>query len=74
MSNKAFSRFHSFAFIAILLLAISVAVQAGDFTNLPSIKNFGRINDSYYRGAQPQNQDYANLAAFGIRIEQEASA
>ena len=67
MSNKAFSRFHSFAFIAILLLAISVAVQAGDFTNLPSIKNFGRINDSYYRGAQPQNQDYANLAAFGIR-------
>jgi protein tyrosine/serine phosphatase len=67
VSNKAFSRFHSLAFIAILLLAISVSVQAGDFTNLPGIKNFGRINDTYYRGAQPENQDYANLAALGIR-------
>lgn len=67
MSNKAISRFHSFAFIAILLLAISVSVQAVDFTDLPGIKNFGRINDIYYRGAQPQNEDYANLAAFGIR-------
>jgi tyrosine-protein phosphatase SIW14 len=67
VNNKAFSRFHSFAFIAILLLAISVSTQAGDFKNLSSIKNFGRINDNYYRGAQPQNYDYANLAAQGIQ-------
>jgi uncharacterized protein (TIGR01244 family) len=67
VSNKLFSRFHSLAFITILLLAISVSVQAGEFKNLPSIKNFGHINDNYYRGAQPQNQDYADLAALGIR-------
>jgi tyrosine-protein phosphatase SIW14 len=67
VSKKLFSRFHSFAFIAILLLAISVSAQAGEFANLSSIKNFGRVNDNYYRGAQPQNQDYADLSALGIR-------
>jgi tyrosine-protein phosphatase SIW14 len=31
------------------------------------IENFGRINDNYYRGAQPRGQDYADLAAMGIK-------
>jgi len=31
------------------------------------IENFGRISPSYYRGAQPQGQDYADLAALGIK-------
>jgi protein tyrosine/serine phosphatase len=29
--------------------------------------NFGRVNDSYYRGSQPLDSDYARLKAFGIR-------
>jgi tyrosine-protein phosphatase SIW14 len=32
-----------------------------------SIDNFGRINDGYYRGAQPKGHDFADLAAFGIK-------
>ena len=31
------------------------------------IKNFGSINETFYRGAQPKEQDYADLAAMGIK-------
>jgi protein tyrosine/serine phosphatase len=31
------------------------------------IDNFGQIDQRYYRGAQPQGADYANLAALGVR-------
>ncbi|RPI52431.1 MAG: hypothetical protein EHM55_16540 [Acidobacteria bacterium] len=31
------------------------------------IKNFGRINANYYRGAQPKGRDYANLASLGVK-------
>jgi protein tyrosine/serine phosphatase len=30
------------------------------------IDNFGQVNTHYYRGAQPQGRDYADLAALGI--------
>ena len=32
-----------------------------------SIDNFGKINDNYYRGAQPGRGDYADLAAIGVK-------
>jgi len=32
-----------------------------------SIDNFGRVNDAYFRGAQPVGADYASLAALGIK-------
>jgi tyrosine-protein phosphatase SIW14 len=32
-----------------------------------SIDNFGRISATYFRGAQPNGHDYANLAALGIK-------
>ena len=32
-----------------------------------SIDNFGRVNDAYYRGAEPGKDQYSALAAFGIR-------
>ncbi|MCI0411376.1 dual specificity protein phosphatase family protein [bacterium] len=53
--------------VAFLLLALSVAAPAEDIKNLSTIKNFGRIADHYYRGAQPEGQDYVDLAALGIR-------
>src|SRR5206468_148068 len=31
------------------------------------IKNFGCINEGLYRGAQPKEQDYADLAAMGVK-------
>jgi uncharacterized protein (TIGR01244 family) len=32
-----------------------------------AIDNFGQINETYYRGAQPAGRDYATLAALGIK-------
>ena len=31
------------------------------------IDNFGQVNANYYRGAQPKDDDYADLAALGIK-------
>ena len=41
--------------------ASSVAVPA------IRIDNFGRIDGTYYRGAQPQGRDYSDLAALGVK-------
>ena len=58
---------------AILLTLLSTVSQelakSSTTENLRRIKigNFGRIDDSYYRGAQPFGNDYADLAALGIK-------
>ena len=31
------------------------------------IDNFGRISETYYRGSQPDGQDYSDLAALGVK-------
>lgn len=58
------------AFVAILLFSIvsfgqSTQPQA-DFSNI-KIKNFGQMDDHFYRGAQPKKEDYKDLAALGIK-------
>src|SRR5712692_4784763 len=49
-------------------LAMPVAARA-DVNGRSNIQidNFGRVNANYYRGAQPEGHDYADLAAFGIK-------
>ena len=32
------------------------------------IENFGRINDQYYRGAQPRGEDFKALAGLGVKM------
>jgi len=32
-----------------------------------TVDDFGKLNDNYYRGGQPKREDYARLAALGIR-------
>ena len=51
---------------AALLVVCSLAVSA---VAKPAIQidNFGRINEDYYRGAQPETSDYAALAALGVK-------
>ncbi len=60
----------SAAVLLTLLSTISqVLAKSNTTANLARIKigNFGRIDDSYYRGAQPSGNDYADLAALGIK-------
>ena len=58
--------------VSAVLVALSMAALAAVKTtsNKPSaiaIKNFGCLNENYYRGAQPQERDYPALASLGIK-------
>lgn len=66
-------------YTAAFLIAWSLAVPAGasgGSSNPPSavvststihIDNFGRVNETYYRGGQPKGRDYSDLAALGVK-------
>lgn len=57
--------------LAILILAATAWAQeaAAPATNTVNIriKNFGQMDDRFYRGAQPDRKDYKDLAALGIK-------
>jgi uncharacterized protein (TIGR01244 family) len=55
---------------ALLCLLLIVALPAAGERGLPpreGIRNFGKINDSLYRGAQPDAAGIGNLARLGIK-------
>jgi protein tyrosine/serine phosphatase len=52
---------------ALLLTGITAAAETSVNATRVQIKNFGRINETYYRGAQPDSRDYADLAAMGVK-------
>jgi len=63
---------------AALIALSSVSLSAAGSGNEPAkaavvqqapvrIDNFGRISATYYRGAQPEAGDYADLAALGVK-------
>jgi tyrosine-protein phosphatase SIW14 len=45
----------------------ALAAPETDTTPAVQIKRFGRVNASYYRGAEPKREDYERLASLGIR-------
>ena len=58
------------ALLIVLLTAAPLALPATKTAaNLSAIRidNFGRINDAYYRGAQPKARDYTDLAGLGVK-------
>ena len=63
--NPRFTRVYT----AALLLALALASPAAASADVSKIKidNFGRVNDNYYRGAQPDGRDYADLASLGVK-------
>jgi tyrosine-protein phosphatase SIW14 len=61
-------------FVALALAAPAVAPvdaaaksSATVNTSAIQIDNFGRVDQNYYRGAQPQGRDYADLVALGVK-------
>ncbi|HZH33146.1 MAG TPA: tyrosine-protein phosphatase [Pyrinomonadaceae bacterium] len=56
------------AFLVVLALSAVSFAQAAQipFTDI-KIKNFGRMDARFYRGAQPKMADYGSLAALGIK-------
>ncbi len=55
--------------LVILILAVISVAQAAQRDKLSQcrIKNFGCVNENFYRGAQPKAQDYADLASMGVK-------
>ena len=58
---------------AAVVLALTLAVPAiadsghSPYLDAVHIANFGRVSETYYRGAQPSGQDYAGLKSLGIK-------
>jgi tyrosine-protein phosphatase SIW14 len=63
---------------AAFVSAVAIAAPAIAQTTMPigatiaplsriHIGNFGKINDNYFRGAQPKGADYRDLAAIGVK-------
>lgn len=56
------------ALASIVIFAVMAAAQTAqqaDFSNV-KIKNFGQMDERFYRGAQPKEKDYQSLKALGI--------
>jgi protein tyrosine/serine phosphatase len=69
MNFKKFPQAQIAAFLVILAVsAISFAKGHSDpaFSNI-KIRNFGQMDQRFYRGAQPNEQDYKDLQGLGIK-------
>jgi protein tyrosine/serine phosphatase len=62
--------------LAAALVALSFGVYGVNVSGEPApgmplsqigIDNFGQVNPGYYRGAQPEGRDYADLARLGVK-------
>ena len=51
---------------ALVAVALAQPAAAQTLSNI-HIDNFGRVNATYFRGAQPEGGDYADLAALGVK-------
>jgi tyrosine-protein phosphatase SIW14 len=67
LNRKSFQQAITAVF-AVLLLAVAVqAQQTASRSSEVKIKNFGQMDERFYRGAQPKTEaDYKALAAMGI--------
>jgi len=68
LSQKSF---RSLLAAILTTLALTVVAQAQNATSQDfsavKIKNFGQMDERFYRGAQPKEQDYKALAELGIK-------
>ncbi len=59
------------ASVTMAVLALTVISQAQEVSNQKSpavkIKNFGQMDERFYRGARPKPEDFKDLAAMGIK-------
>jgi protein tyrosine phosphatase (PTP) superfamily phosphohydrolase (DUF442 family) len=63
--------FRNVASVILAMLAVSVLSQAQEVSSQKSsalrIKNFGQMDERFYRGARPKQEDFKDLAAMGIK-------
>lgn len=67
--NLSFGHYSAILLLAIMLLPIaglSCVAQTSSGSAI-SIKNFGKVNDNYYRGSQPNAQEFNHLKQIGVK-------
>jgi protein tyrosine/serine phosphatase len=66
-SRNNYIKFATITALLLSLVAVSLGKTHSDpaFSNI-KIKNFGKMDDRFYRGAQPKEADYKALADLGI--------
>lgn len=69
LTNRRPSRISAAALLLGLSLALPAAARPARSSSLANIRidNFGAINAKYFRGAQPEGRDYADLAGLGVK-------
>ena len=70
-NNSSLQAFRNLG-LMLLLLAVALTLPAPNSAQVAgtpavTIKNFGKVNDSYYRGAQPGEEQFQQLKRLGIR-------
>jgi len=55
------------AILTLMVCATALSFAQSQIGNATRIKNFGRMDERFYRGAQPKESDYKDLAALGIK-------
>jgi len=60
---------YSLALVFTLSLFATASAKSGQSDKFSAIriKNFGQMDERFYRGAQPKEEDYKDLAALGIK-------
>jgi tyrosine-protein phosphatase SIW14 len=48
-------------------LGLATTLQAGSLLDVAGVPNFHQVDENIYRGAQPRDQGFANLAKLGIK-------
>jgi len=67
---RAFRRLSLVSSTSVVIITLAILAVAQNQTEKPAkvqIKNFGCLNEAFYRGAQPKDQDYTDLAALGVK-------
>jgi len=69
ITTMTFSRRLSFVTIAAALALAGATVMGARESKVSGIvvENFGKVNDSYYRGAQPDAEGFAKLKRLGVK-------
>ena len=67
-TKRSFVKITAALGLVVAIAAVSVAKTHSDpaFSNI-KIKNFGQMDERFYRGAQANEEDYKDLAALGIK-------
>jgi protein tyrosine/serine phosphatase len=65
--NQFKKYFVALIILQVAILSIGAATQSSAQSQPIAIKNFGKVNENYYRGSQPDATQFRNLKQLGVK-------